>query len=240
MILIITGCIKPHTKVKQVCLIDSKEREREYIESIEYFIKRTDIQKIVYCDNSGYDLDCSKLIEIAKTSHKQFEYIQFEGNLKKTIERGKGYGEGEMMEYAISHSKILNSNDFIFKITGRLIVKNFNEIIDKINQSKVYLLPHSFKVSNDEIDTRFYAMPIHIYNKFFRQLYYDVDDINQHYIEHCFYDCITNNNIESYIFPRYPYIIGRSGSTGKNYAITWRQICKNVYCGFKSKLPYKY
>ncbi|MBV8887332.1 MAG: hypothetical protein JO235_25510 [Chroococcidiopsidaceae cyanobacterium CP_BM_RX_35] len=45
-----------------------------------------------------------------------------------SLEYGKGWGEGEIIEYAINHSKILNKSTRFYKVTGRLFVENFTQI----------------------------------------------------------------------------------------------------------------
>ena len=55
---------------------------------------------------------------------KEFEWISFQGNTTKTQEKGKGYGEGEIIEYAINHSQLLAKSKMLMKLTGRFYVKN--------------------------------------------------------------------------------------------------------------------
>ena len=228
--LIITGTINP-VKQNFCALNDSNERKKQYLECIEYFIKSSSLVNIVYCDNSNTHIsEEKKLIELAKKMRKSFEWIAFAGD-NATVSRlnNKGYGEGEILDYVMDHSEIAKSADAIVKITGRLIVKNFNEILENTKTSKSYFnrdIYHGRKC----LDTRFY-----IINK-------------QTFVEHCYHInkkmLTTNEPIEHLYYkslprggykclPRFPDIYGMSGATGKNYEDSEKPInfynflCKN-------------
>ena len=39
---------------------------------------------------------------------------------------GKGFGEGEILEYVYTHSRLLRLTDTFYKVTGGLFVRNFD------------------------------------------------------------------------------------------------------------------
>ena len=124
MILLLTGCINPNG-MSYTALSNTEERKAQYIEAINYYISYTRYP-IVFVENSGTDI--SLLFTDAIKSNRM-EYLFFSGNKNK--ERGKGYGECEILQYALEHSVLINTSKSkrIAKITGRLIIRNINSII---------------------------------------------------------------------------------------------------------------
>ena len=166
----------------------------------------------MFCDNSGYSLDEQYYRKIASEKRKEFEYLSFNGDYESTIKYGKGYGEGEIMNYVINNSQLLNNENSFSKITGRLIIKNINKLIK--NENKNYFMN---QVKNYKVDTRFY----HVNKQFFMlnliDSYKNVNDNNGYYLEHAYSASLkkTNNNYRS--FYQKPFFYGESGSTGNKY-----------------------
>ena len=101
-------------------LTDVSERLKQYIECIEFYLCKTSINKIVFCENSNYKFDSRALYELAKKNNKLLEILQFNGNYSQIVDRGKGYGEGEIIEYALQNSKLFLQSKYFVKVTGRL------------------------------------------------------------------------------------------------------------------------
>jgi hypothetical protein len=91
------------------------------------WIKLSNIETIVFCENSNTDYDFSAITKFAKNEGKALEVLIFEGN-QESQKYGKGYGEGRIVEYAIKNSKHLDRNTNFYKITGRLFIPEFNQI----------------------------------------------------------------------------------------------------------------
>ena len=213
MTLIITGCVKPPQDGYRIKLLDSNEREAQYIKSLEYYITKTNIKNIVFCENSNYKLknDINKLI-----SNKNFEFLSFEGNQEKSVRYGKGYGEGEIMQYAFENSKLISRTNYIAKVTGRLIVKNINTLVRFANQSNGYFWFMGTSGGVQWVNTRFYMMPKKLYMDVFIG-YKEVDDRAGFDTELMFYHTIKNSQIEYRKFFVCPRIEGTSGTDGVKY-----------------------
>ena len=69
---------------------------------------------------------------------EQFEYIYVKTDIEKTIRLGKSYGEAVLMEYGIKYSELLKEEEFIYKCTGRVLVKNINSLIHKEKNIHTY------------------------------------------------------------------------------------------------------
>ncbi|MGN0347434.1 MAG: hypothetical protein ACI4DU_09120 [Lachnospiraceae bacterium] len=233
MVLIITGTIEP-VKQDKLVVQDSKVRLEQYLACIRYYIEQDGIQKIVFCDNSNYEdaellLIKDNLQLHAQKNRKELEWLSFQGDSSAVQTYGKGYGEGEIMEYVMAHSELMKSEDYFVKVTGRLVVDNLGQIVrvlDKRNKKKqlCYInIPN--RTRRDIYDTRIYAMSKELFQTYFQKAYKKVNDGQGHFLEHVYKDVIQTNKIASRNFPLYPRIRGISGSSGGEYVYTeWK--CK--------------
>ena len=110
-----------------VTIRDSRERLLQYLMGIIAWIKLTNINTIVFCENSNTSYDFSKIIEFAKTQGKTLEVLVFSGN-EGSQKYGKGYGYGRIVEYAIKNSAYLNDDVNFYLISGRLFIPEFDKV----------------------------------------------------------------------------------------------------------------
>lgn len=213
MIILLTGCIEPKGML-QTALNDKEVRKEQYINALNFYLQKTK-HSIVFVDNSNSDI--SYLFKTDMQSGR-LEYLSFNGNTRK--DRGKGYGECEIIQYALDHSKtIMSSKDKrIVKITGRLIVKNINIIISLhsilFNHNTVF-----FSINSDLSfpDSRLIIAPTDFYSLFLNSKE-DIDDSKGYYFEHALIDtCKKYHHITYSPFYVMPQIEGMSGSTGVIY-----------------------
>ncbi len=213
MIILLTGCIEPNGMV-QTSLNDKEVRKEQYINALNYYLHKTRYP-IVFADNSNSDI--SYLFKTHVQSGR-LEYLSFSGNQRK--DRGKGYGECEIIQYALNHSKIIKSSKDkrIAKITGRLIVKNIKLIISLhctfLNHQTVF-----FSINSDLSfpDSRLIIAPIIFYSLLLESKE-DIDDSQGYYFEHALIDTLKkHHNISFSPFYVMPRIEGMSGSTGEIY-----------------------
>lgn len=125
-VLLMTATIKAGS-TPYVAIRDEKERLLQYLCSLSAWLKLTSINTIIFCENSNTFYDFSKIIEFANNEGKVLELLIFDGN-QKAQKKGKGYGEGKIIEFALTNSRNLNQNVNFYKITGRLFVLNFEQI----------------------------------------------------------------------------------------------------------------
>ena len=212
-VILLTGCINPDG-MKFTSLNDTEERGRQYIQAIRYYLTSTNYP-VIFCENSGTDISTHFLEPI---STNRLECITYQGNQEKT--RGKGYGECDIIEYAIKHSQFIHSqaNLRIAKITGRLIVQNIRTIL---SLHQAFSSKHTtFCMINSDLsfpDSRLILAHIDFY-KAFLSYKEKIDDANGYFFEHALCDMIKSNRT----FPFSPFficpqVIGISGSSGKAY-----------------------
>ncbi|MBD2118012.1 MULTISPECIES: hypothetical protein [Microcystis] len=126
--LIMTAAINPGATA-YVKMSDPEERLFQYLCSLVSWIQFSNISPIIFCENTGYDYDYSKIIQMAENFNKHLEILLFVGN-NESYKYGKGWGEGKIIEYVFKNSKVLHHHNCFYKITGQYFLKNCDEIID--------------------------------------------------------------------------------------------------------------
>lgn len=214
MLLLITGCINVNEKTPYVTITEAEIRLKDYLATIQWALDTKMFNDIVFCENSRYPLDTTILVEKAKALGKRFEYLTFHGNVEKVIHQGKGYGEGEIVEYVLAHSKLVPQYKGFCKITGRLKVTNVDRLFDKSFESDNLFMNRRGEF---EVDTRFYYVKIEDYNKYLCDSYKKVNDGNGFFLEHSFYQDLHEQKVSYRMFRERPLFQGIAGSTGRIY-----------------------
>ena len=234
MFIVLGGTIKPSKGVKCLALSNEEERLKQYLDSVSFFIYGTAIKKVVFCENSNSPSKEFITLQIeAQKLGKQFEFLSFQGDDDMVTKRGKGYGEGQIIEYVLMNSRIAQEEDYFVKLTGRLKLDNADKIFSKVKQNKGYI--NKSIISGKEVtDTRLYAMPIRWFKDYFMQAYKLVDDKHDYYLEHVYADIIRKNKLVFQNFPVYPRITGIAGSSGQVYSFSrWKCIIKDALSVFQ-------
>lgn len=213
MILLLTGCINPNG-MPFTALNNKEERQNQYVEALHFYLSQTSYP-IVFTENSGTDISILFQKEIESG---RMEYITFMGNQEK--ERGKGYGECEILKYALKCSKLINNSpdSRIAKITGRLIIRNINVIL-RFHKA-IFPKNTVFFNINSELnfsDSRLIIAPIGFYYAF-QKKGNEINDSAGYYFEHALLDTMKSEKRYQYSpFFLSPQIEGSSGSTGYTY-----------------------
>lgn len=220
IVTLLTGCINPDG-MAYTALNNIEERQMQYVNAIRFYLKETNYP-IVFCENSGTDI--SYLFQDSIDSGR-FECLSFYGNQNK--EKGKGYGEAEIIEYALNNSNLIRSvrELLIVKITGRLIVKN----IAAITLLHSFIRPRKtvyFAINSNLSfpDSRFIIAPVSFYSIFINTKT-NICDSKGYYFEHALLDTIKSETQFIYTpFLLMPRIEGISGTTGELYHTTHNSI----------------
>lgn len=223
MLGIITGTIKPSAQMGQLVIRDEKERLKQYQEGLKSLLDLGTFSKLVFCENSNYGTEEFQfLTETAKEKGIELELLSFQGDTENICIHGKGYGEGEIIEYVFSNSRLILGETYFVKITGRLKVDNGRELVNQLLENRTY-----FNIPNRTIknfyDTRIYGMPVQQFKELFLHAYHQVMDREGTFLEMVYTGILQDNDIKVYNFPRYPRIKGVSGSEGIKYDYTeWK------------------
>lgn len=108
-------------------ITNHEERLHQTLCGLVRWIRDTSARTIVFCDGTMPSFDFSKVIKFAQEHGKTLEVILFQES-DKFLKYGKGYAEGEVLEYALNHSKHLGEGGSFYKVTGRTFIANFKEI----------------------------------------------------------------------------------------------------------------
>ena len=239
MLAIITGTIRPSGTVGQLILKNESERLSQYKDALMFIIQSKTFSKIVFCENSGYGIGCfTDMQEEAAKFGTKLELISFTGNAEEVLKHGKGYGEGEIMDYVFANSRLLEDEPCFAKITGRLKIVNIKDICERISPKVCY-----FNIPNrnirDYYDTKLYAMPTEVFDEYFRKAYVQVWDDKGIYLEKVYTKILFDEKLKVKNFVRYPRVLGKQGSTGLDYGFTeWKCKVKDVisrFGGYKVK-----
>jgi len=218
-ILLLTGSIDPRVSNTPMTVLNNpQERLKQYTDNITKLIKYSDFDVILFCENTNYQFDYSAFIKMAAEHKKIFEAIVFKGNAEKIERSGKGFGEGEIIKYAIENSSYLLPATVFYKLTGRLFVDNINELILKNSRKETIFI--KFKFDKPMVDTRFFKSSVSFFQNTLLSSYESVNDFDGYYLEMVYYD-VLKNKANIHVFSDYPNIKGVSGSTGLNYDLGW-------------------
>lgn len=219
MVLLLTGAIDiSGFNVPFTTIVNIDERLSQYLNSIEYAITHyKTISEIVFCENTDYKHDYSNLKEKALRNNKKLEIISFIGDYSGIQQKGKGYGEGEIIKHALNNSEILQKCEVFFKLTGRLIVKNMDKIVAATSSANsfIYYPKTIYQMPVDHVETYFYKVKKDLYIKYLINAHLEVEETKFRFLEHIFYDRLSALDLHS--FKIAPLISGFSGTSGEPY-----------------------
>ena len=233
VVLLITGAIDLSSyNVPTTIVTDVEKRLSQYVGSIEYAIDHyTTVTHIIFCENTNYSYDYSELNEKARLKGKIFETLVFSGDYFNILLKGKGFGEGEIIRYALEKSQFLKTCQSFYKLTGRLMVKNMNRIIAETRSESAFDFQPGviYNRKKNHLETIFYKADNNLYKRYLNDAYQEVDESRFQYLEHIFYQHLADLKLKS--FSILPNICGQSGTSGKEYEkpLRWQLLEKFYY-----------
>jgi hypothetical protein len=167
----------------------------------------------VFVENSGVDI--SGIFQSAILSAR-LELITYTEK-KDVISLGKGIGETRIIARALEYSRFIRDADFIFKITGRLIIKNISHFLTSPQLDDQQVIAMSDLEKGFTLSAFFIFKPSFFTNHFLAYSAH-LDDTKGFYFEHALtyaiYDVIkTGKKFES--FDLLPRLAGDSGTQNK-------------------------
>ncbi len=205
-VILLTGCINPNG-MPFTQLTNTSERQKQYVDAIHYYLRNTEC-KIVFCENSNTDIS-----PLFNNKQERLEILTFSGNQNKRL--GKGYGEAEIIEYALQHSSFIQDDSIIIKITGRLIICNIHQII-KSQTSKQDFMTCLLHSDLKFADSRIFSGTVPFYKEFLT----NKDKLNDEkgvFFEHVLASTVLESPLRFIPFIQEPHITGISGTTGELY-----------------------
>lgn len=203
-----------------VVMTDPVERIDKTLESIAHWLAIDPRLEIVICDGSGFDF--SNLIA-TKFPTSTIECLHFMNDVELVRARGRGYGEGEIVRYAINHSKRIASAGCFAKCTAKLWVENYSKCLAQWNGQMLFkgVFKNIFSPMRSTVfsyvDTRFYLASADAYRQYFENAHHAINAQQGHSLEECFRDRLLAHRLERSLFRTVPIICGAGGGTGTYY-----------------------
>jgi len=200
--------------------VDPSVRLKDYERALKWWLSNPHTPELIFCENSGYDL--SSLAKICKEQNpynKKVELFSFDdNNYQRTL--GKGYGEIRTIAYALEHSKLINPDTMVFKITGRYYIANIKDMIQSIQRSTKAEIYCNLQNNLTWSDSRIFCASVLFLKKFLLPMQETADDTHGVYIEHVVcraaHLCMAQG-LRWALLPCYLDIRGVSGTSGVTY-----------------------
>lgn len=209
-----------------VRLTDTAMRARLAMESIAQWLRLDPLLPLVLCDGSNFDFTDAVQREFPSA---RIECIPFENNQEAIRRLGRGYGEGEIVRYALNNSQFIANAGCFAKCTSKLWVENFQQCTAE--WSGRFLCKGVFldafspfrKTDFAYIDTRFYIASVAFYRQYFEDAHKRVGMRNGKFfsLEDCFHEIVLKQNISGILLNVSPIVCGVGGGTGVYYTSTW-------------------
>ena len=216
LVILLTACVTPGG-MSFTYLQNPKERERQYLQALQWYLINTQY-KIILCENTNYSLP-SSFNEYLNSN--RLEYLSFDGNNNFDKQKGKGVGEANIIDYALNNSRFIDNETLIVKITGRLIIKNVNQLIASMkNHQAVYGWRVRHEKAGMQCVSYFFSAPKCFYQNYFLSAKKLIDDSKYIYFETILYQEILRWKNDMNVFNELYLpilVIGESGSNGGLY-----------------------
>jgi hypothetical protein len=131
--LLLTSTISPMSGLPSFARTDAATRLLDYSTALREYLRLVisgQVDRVIFVENSGSDL--SRLVAIVAEMRlsERVSFISFSG-LDFPVEKGRGYGEFKMVDYAMRQPVLANVADdvVIWKCTGRYVFRNLGKII---------------------------------------------------------------------------------------------------------------
>jgi hypothetical protein len=221
-VLLMGSAIKTPTAFQAITNAD--ERLLQTLCGLTRWIRDTSVETIVLCDGTNPDYDFSRIQAFATEHGKTLEVLLFEKRDDQYATRGKSYGEGQVLEHAVTHSSHLRPGGNFYKVTGRTFVENFDAIkAAHAEDDTVFTGPASIMMPKgtptdvfgpSSVWTQFYKCGVDFFTEHLMRAYLHTDD--------------ATNPIECEYFARLqhlpharfsikPFIVGRNGGLNLPY-----------------------
>jgi len=225
--LLLTASIHPEVfGTPLTVLTDPEIRWRQYENNLIRIIQEGFFKTIVFCENTGYPADYSVCIQKATEKGVNLECLIFEGSKRAIAAKGKGYGEGEILKHALTHSKVLQPQTVFYKLTGRIQIHNFKKIISCHQDDELVFMKADRSLPR--VDTRFFKCSAGFFKEHLLNVYKEVNDPAENFLEMEYYRALHGLKLKC--FKAYPLFIGISGSTGDSYKLSFLEHIKfNLY-----------
>lgn len=211
--LLLTACIAPPQTTQRLNRHKAEEREQDYYTALQQWLPMG--YPIVFCESSLYQSE--RIQALVAQYPNQVEYLSF--MTQKSV-LGKGNGEAEILEYAFKHSTFVQETEWVAKVTGRLFVPNFKQVLGDLSQYAQAQVISDLNIFLSYADTRLVIFRPSFY-PYFQHFFDQINENQGLYFEHAFVKaihlCLTEHLHAWRMFAEKPIIVGISGTSNELY-----------------------
>lgn len=206
-----------------VALQDSAQRIAHTLECIKHWMRLAPDSPIVVCDGSGFDF--TPLLQPQWGTYP-LECLHFTNNQQEVARLGRGFGEGEIVRHALSHSQFIQSAGSFAKCTAKLWVENYAQCLRYWHGDLLLKGVFANEWASTRptrlqyIDTRFYMCSVPTYLQHFVDAHLQIDQASGRGLEECFLTQFLAGEFAGALCGIYPVICGVGGGTAKPYRTT--------------------
>ena len=203
---------------RQVALTDQTARLQLALDSVAEWLRMDAQTPLVLCDGSNFDF--SEAVRRAFPA-AQIECLAFDNDQERVRLQGRGYGEGEIVRYAVAHSELIRRAGCFAKCTSKLWVRNFAACARQWNDNLLLKGVFNNALRRDAeleyIDTRFYIASVDSYTRLFADAHLAIDVLSGYGLEQCFHAVVLQQQLQGILLPCAPVIEGVGVGTGHAY-----------------------
>jgi len=180
-----------------------------------FFWAALGVKKIVIADATGQTLLDDSDVHMLKQMDVEVEQVYYLQDNSLVIQKGKGYGEGALIQFALQNSRFLKEADHFFKCTGKVYCRNFLQIFKMIEQNNIQNIFWRDVFNPAMMDTRFFYVSKKFCTESLLPAYEKIDDRNKKFSEHCVMKAAQEQLSQSKSVR--PMLSGFSGSMNRPY-----------------------
>ncbi|MEW5984320.1 MAG: hypothetical protein AB1806_18360 [Acidobacteriota bacterium] len=193
---------------------DEHERTLHYLCALVSWAQPKRVRRVVLAENSNTGFDFSRIVRFLEAAGKEVEVLVFDGNTH-AAQRGKGYGDGEILEHVFAHSRLLRMGETFYKISGRVFVRNFDLVSELTTSAEAFFRKIGKPGQKPKANTVFFRCGLQVFEDRLLDAYRQVDEPNGVYLEHLYFDRLRD--VRPPDFGERPAFVGQQASTGKAY-----------------------
>lgn len=183
-----------------------------------FFWAAVGVDNLVIADGTNTEVLTPEDIRQIEALGVNTEQLRFRQNERILFERGKGVAEGELIDFAISHSRLLEGTEFFYKCTGKLFCRNFPDISALIAKNTLKSIFWQEKILSNTplgVDTRFFYTSKAFFRERLLPGYRQANDFEGRPVEITVTE--TLNRHCKYRRSKRPFLTGFSGGHNRQY-----------------------
>jgi hypothetical protein len=220
---------QPHSERKKICLVlhatvdvrgvvfvkrvDPRERFEDYRQALGQWVKRDDFDKLIFVENSGYDIsELREIVDQSPLSKDSVEFLSFDGQ-DFSRELGKGYGETLNFQHVLDNSKILSEDDRLVRSNGRYYVENMHVFFEALQPPTEMLT--ELRQFLSYADVTILGGTVEFFRRYICPYGREVNDSKGYYMEHAYARAVHRALADGLVwrpFPEPPSVVGYSGT----------------------------